>query len=406
MRCTILDEKLLKETIEALNINNIDENIYSADATTDLIIQSQQALENASITFKKIPKKSKGKKGYFLRIYDDNQKPFLDFTKGYYPNNTGIGKIISNDKLLTEKFLSYANINTPDTRFFKPSEYEKAFDYVKNQMGNSVLKPKDLRQSLGAFRDVDINNLDSVWKKNLMIQKQYKVKNPLIIIQKQIDGLELRITVIEGKADTATLRAPGYIIGDGSSTIESLIENKNEQRKKNNFHNKNPFKFNDALNIGLSERNLNLNSVLNKDEYLILYPTVGIGIGRDNIEVSDFIHSNIFKLAEKAVTAIPNIQTAGVDIIIENLDSEEGTILEVNQNPAFQVNYFNMYGRKQDPLAKLFSSIKLDNKILKDSLKIEDLTQDDFDHFINRYRFLFNKQKSLSESIEQLLHKK
>ena len=55
MRCTILDEKLLKKTIEALNINNIDENIYSADATTDLIIQSQQALENASIKFKKVP---------------------------------------------------------------------------------------------------------------------------------------------------------------------------------------------------------------------------------------------------------------------------------------------------------------------------------------------------------------
>ena len=245
--------------------------------------------------------------------------------------------------MLTEKFLSYANVNTPDTRFFKPNEYEKAIDYVKNQRGKCVLKPKDLRQSLGAFRDVDINNLDSVWKKNLIIQKQYKVKNPLIIIQKQIDGLELRITVIEGKADTATLRATGYIIGDGSSTIETLIENKNEQRKKNNFHNKNPFKFNDALNTGLSERNLNLNSVLNKDEYLILYPTVGIGTGRDNIEISDFIHPNIFKLAEKAVTAIPNIQTAGVDIIIENLDSEEGTILEVNQNPAFLITATRSY---------------------------------------------------------------
>src|SRR5699024_4751825 len=168
-----------------------------------------------------------------------------------------------------------------DTRFFKPNEYEKAAAYVKKQSGKCVLKPKDLRQSLGAFRDVDIDNLGTIWKQNLKIQKQYKVKEPLIIIQKQIEGLELRITVIEGTADTATLRAPGYIVGDGTSTIKSLIENKNEQRKKNNFHNKNPFKFNDALNTGLSERNLNLNSVLNKDEYLILYPTVGIGTRRD-----------------------------------------------------------------------------------------------------------------------------
>lgn len=401
-----MNEKLLKETMKKLGVDRKNEIEYPSSKSTDLYISAQESLNNANIAFKKIPKKNtKSKNKYLLRLYDNN-RPFLDFNKGFYPNNTGIGKTISNDKLLTEQFLAYANVNTPDTRFFKPNEYEKAAAYVKKQSGKCVLKPKDLRQSLGAFRDVDIDNLGTIWKQNLKIQKQYKVKEPLIIIQKQIEGLELRITVIEGTADTATLRAPGYIVGDGTSTIKSLIENKNEQRKKNNFHNKNPFKFNDALNTGLSERNLNLNSVLNKDEYLILYPTVGIGTGRDNIEISDFIHPNIFKLAEKAVTAIPNIQTAGVDIIIENLDSEEGTILEVNQNPAFQVNYFNMYGRKQDPLAKLFSSIKLDNKILKDSLKIEDLTQDDFDHFINRYRFLFNKQKSLSESIEQLLHKK
>jgi len=401
-----MNEKLLKETMKKLGVDRKNEIEYPSSKSTDLYISAQESLNNANIAFKKIPKKNtKSKNKYLLRLYNNN-RPFLDFNKGFYPNNTGIGKTISNDKLLTEQFLAYANVNTPDTRFFKPNEYEKAAAYVKKQSGKCVLKPKDLRQSLGAFRDVDIDNLGTIWKQNLKIQKQYKVKEPLIIIQKQIEGLELRITVIEGTADTATLRAPGYIVGDGTSTIKSLIENKNEQRKKNNFHNKNPFKFNDALNTGLSERNLNLNSVLNKDEYLILYPTVGIGTGRDNIEISDFIHPNIFKLAEKAVTAIPNIQTAGVDIIIENLDSEEGTILEVNQNPAFQVNYFNMYGRKQDPLAKLFSSIKLDNKILKDSLKIEDLTQDDFDHFINRYRFLFNKQKSLSESIEQLLHKK
>ena len=111
-------------------------------------------------------------------------------------------------------------------------------------------------------------------EKNLKIQKQYKIKKPLIIIQNQVEGLELRVTVIEGKADTATLRAPGYIVGDGSSTIEQLINIKNENRKKNNFHYKNPYKFNEALKIGLESRNLTIYSILPDDEYLILYPKV------------------------------------------------------------------------------------------------------------------------------------
>src|SRR5699024_1342601 len=231
----------------------------------------------------------------------------------------------------------FRSIKTPDTKFFKPSEYSKAVEYVKSQSSKCVLKPKDLRQSLGAFRDVDINNLESAWNENLKIQKKYKVKNPLIIIQKQVEGLELRVTVIEGKADTATFRAPNYVIGDGKSTNEDLINQKNENRKKNNFHYKNPFRFNEALQIGLKNKNLSLDSILDLDEYLILYPTVGISTGRDNIEISEFSHPNIFKQAEEAVTAVPNVHTAGVDIMINSLDATEGTILEVNQNPAFQV---------------------------------------------------------------------
>src|SRR5699024_145593 len=190
-----MNEKLLKETMKKLGVDRKNEIEYPSSKSTDLYISAQESLNNANIAFKKIPKKNtKSKNKYLLRLYDNN-RPFLDFNKGFYPNNTGIGKTISNDKLLTEQFLAYANVNTPDTRFFKPNEYEKAAAYVKKQSGKCVLKPKDLRQSLGAFRDVDIDNLGTIWKQNLKIQKQYKVKEPLIIIQKQIEGLELRITV-------------------------------------------------------------------------------------------------------------------------------------------------------------------------------------------------------------------
>ncbi|MCK1975510.1 ATP-grasp domain-containing protein [Jeotgalicoccus huakuii] len=401
-----MDELLLKQTMEKLNIKERYENEYSPEDTTDLLIQSQHALKNASIDFKKIPKKSVYKKSYFLRLFNDNQKPFLDFSKGFYPNNTGIGKIISNDKLLTEQFLSYAGVKTPITKFFKPSEYAKAVKYVSSQEVKCVLKPKDLRQSLGAFRDVDVTNLESTWKKNLKIQKQYNVKKPLIIIQNQVEGLELRVTVIEGKADTATLRAPGYIVGDGNSTIEYLINEKNEKRKKNNFHYKNPYKFNEALEIGLKSRNLTLDSILADDEYLILYPKVGIATGRDNIEISEFINPNIFKQAEDAVTAIPNVHTAGVDVMISNLDATEGTVLEVNQNPAFQVNYFNMYGSKQDPLATLFSNLKLEDKILNEEVALDDFSKDELNAIIERYKFLYRKQSVLSDSIKQMISQK
>ena len=48
-----MDELLLKQTMKKLNIKERYENEYPPEATTDLLIQSQQALKNASIEFKK-----------------------------------------------------------------------------------------------------------------------------------------------------------------------------------------------------------------------------------------------------------------------------------------------------------------------------------------------------------------
>lgn len=92
--------------------------------------------------------------------------------------------------------------------------------------------------------------------------------------------------------------------------------------------------------------------------------------------------------------------------MISNLDATEGTVLEVNQNPAFQVNYFNMYGRKKDPLATLFSNLKLEDKILNGKVELNDFSKEELNTILERYKFLYNKQNVLSENIKQMFNSK
>src|SRR5699024_7542884 len=308
-----MDEKLLKETIERLEIDK--ENTYTDNSSVDLFDFAVNSLQRGNITYKKVPKKNKrGKNPYLLRIFDENNEPFIDFNKGFYPNNMKVGKLIANDKFLTERFLKYSGVKTPETKLLKEHEFHKAEALSLNEKGNFVIKPKDLSHALGAFRNVDRSNYKECWKETIRVQRRYKVKTPIVIVQKQVEGIELRVTVTEGVVDTVSMRAPGFIVGDGKSTIVDLINEKNERRKKNLYHYKNPLKIDDNMVKDLKLSDKNLDTVLNKNEYLILYPRTNISTGRENYEITKHVHPNILEQALNAVIAIPGVHTAGVDI--------------------------------------------------------------------------------------------
>src|SRR5699024_10641130 len=200
------------------------------------------------------------------------------------------------------------------------------------------------------------------------IQGKYNIDKPQVILQEMIPGFEIRIIVTEGKALSATLRTPAYVIGDSESTIEELIADKNKKKNENGFLFNKKIKINDNLIKYLKEKNLSLKSVLGHEQLCVLNPVTNLVNGGENIVVTDFINENIMKLAENAVASIPGIQTAGVDVIINSFDDAEGNILEINKAPAFQLNYYPYIGEPQAPLKYIFRSLVMENRILDDRL--------------------------------------
>lgn len=391
-----MDENILKTFFNKINDDEINE--YSPDIKVNLIHVAVDELKKLDIAHIKDKKSTN-----VLHLFSDSAKP-LRYVKGFYPNNSRLGKLICQDKYLTQKFLDYSGVKTPIGKMFKPNELTEAKNFIANSNSqNFVLKPVSMSMSLGTYLNVNSNNIKQSWDGSFEVQKQYDVTSPKVLIQEQIKGLELRIIVVEGKIGSAVIRCPGNIKGDGEHTIEELIHAKNKERAKHNYLNLNLLKINENLMENLKHKNLTLETILPKNEYYILYSQSGIATGREVYEVSKYLDNNIYQQVIDAVTAIPGAHTAGVDIFIENLDAKEGTIIEINLNPAFQLHYYPMTGEPSAPLYDIFKYTKLDRQILNDELDFESLTEDDFKLVTERYKYLFRKQKSLSQSFKMFL---
>lgn len=157
------------------------------------------------------------------------------------------------------------------------------------------------------------------------------------------------------------------------------------------------------MNDNLKFTNKSLDHVLSKDELCILYPHSSVAEGRENYEITNHISPGILQQAKDAVLAIPGVSTAGVDIIVDDISADSGTVIEVNQRPNFQMNYFPMYGQPQTPLKQLFYITRLERRIKDDRLELSALSKEDFNILNERFKFVQEKMKITDLSIKNLM---
>ena len=397
-----MNELLLREIL-----NKFDEeqpNIYEEKNRTNVSKLVELELKKLNIPYKKLKRKFKKGQYFFEVQMPGNIKP-LKLIKNTYPNNTKMGWKISNDKLLTEKFLKLANIKTPNTAVFSEEEFSIAEEYVSKFKGRFIIKPLDLSQSLGVYLDVPIDRFTEYWESCISIQKEYNKALPKVIVQEYVEGMELRIVVNEGQVGTATIKVPAFVIGDGQHNIKQLINKRNNQLQENPYLLTKKITQDEELDYNLAIKDRTVNTVLSKGEICILFPESSIGRGRTFFEVTEFIHPNIMKQAEHAAKAIPGLQTTGIDIIIRDFNAEEGTIIEVNKSPAYQLNYYPEFGNPSEPLNYVVQSLVTENKILDKKTTVNDLTSEEVGVLIHRYRFIHDKLSVLDQMLDTYMER-
>uniref|UniRef100_UPI00404986F7 cyanophycin synthetase n=1 Tax=Gelidibacter sp. TaxID=2018083 RepID=UPI00404986F7 len=250
---------------------------------------------------------------------------------------SSIGVEIACDKEDTKFLLEQAEVQTPRGDIIRrESSLEDACKYVGYPL---VIKPVDGNHGRGIT--VDIRNYDDA----VIAFRNAKEssRSGAIIVEKFITGQDYRLLVINNVLVAAALRSPAHVIGDGKSTIQELIDEVNKDPRRGFGHENvlTQITVND-LTLGIIKASgYTLDSVLKKDERLILKDTANLSTGGTAEDVTDIVHpANVF-MAER-ISKIIDLDICGIDVmttdISKPLEETGGAVLEVNAGPGFRMH--------------------------------------------------------------------
>ncbi len=157
------------------------------------------------------------------------------------------------------------------------------------------------------------------------------------------------------------------IVGTGCLTIQQLIDKENSNPKRGVHHENvlTQIKIDDETLAILAEKNWQLDSILPKNEILYLKGTANLSAGATASDVTDKVHPDNVRLAERVARLI-NLDICGIDIIAEDvskpINAKNGAVIEVNAGPGFRMHLHPTQGTPRNVAASVLDMLYPTNK--------------------------------------------
>lgn len=256
-----------------------------------------------------------------------------------------IGADIAGDKQLTRKILKEASIPVPPGKVVYSEE--EIINCFKEFAKPVVVKPCQGNQGKG----VSLNLKTEV--EVLTAYRLAEMYDRKIIIEEFIQGNNYRILIIGNKMIAAAKRIPPFVIGDGKSTIEELVENENLNTLRGEGHENYLSKISlDSIAImDLTRQGLNLDTILDQGRKVFLRGSANLSTGGTAEDVTNKVHPDNAQLAVYTARVL-GLDIAGVDLVMENISKtyleQEGKVIEVNAAPGLRMHLRPSKGNRID----------------------------------------------------------
>jgi len=174
-----------------------------------------------------------------------------------------------------------------------------------------------------------------------------------IVVESYIEGFDHRLLVVNGELVAAAKRVPGHVVGDGTHTIEELVEIVNHDPRRGVGHEKvlTRLEFDHQAERLLAKLGYDRSTVPAKDEIVYLRSTANLSTGGTAIDVTDTIHPDNREMAIRAIKAI-GLDIGGVDFLTRDISvsyrEAGGGICEVNAGPGFRMHVAPSEGTPRD----------------------------------------------------------
>jgi cyanophycin synthetase len=246
----------------------------------------------------------------------------------------GMGIKISRDKESTRRLLEREFIPVPKgVLVYEEKEVE---EYISDLEFPLVVKPVEGSAGRGITRP--ILNLREAFS---AFHVASSISVP-VVIEEFVEGNDYRFMMVNYKFVAAAKRSVASITGNGTSTIEELIIQANEEPTRKKGESLSQIEVDEETEELLSSKKLKLSSVLEKGELLELKYTPNISTGGSSEDVTDLVHPYTIFVAERAARII-GLDICGIDIIAHDISKPltggNGYIIEINSGPGLRMHH-------------------------------------------------------------------
>ncbi len=274
--------------------------------------------------------------GKLFSLASDDKTHFFYRSRGDKVSNEAVD--IGTDKEQTKQYLGQAGVPVPEGfGFTGDDDAEAVAERVFEKSGPFVLKPTF--GSLGKGVATNIQSPEAFLENLAYIKKTFDYTD--FLVEQHVEGEEMRVYVVGDEAIAATKRIPANVTGDGRTSIEQLINDKNELRKQNPHTATRLIKIDDRLEDYLAKQGYHLEDIIDAEQIVYLKGESNMSSGGDSVDITDDISPEVQRVAVEAVKAIPGLLHAGVDMIV---DGDQAVVIEVNSTAGTALHTFPIHG--------------------------------------------------------------
>ncbi|OON96723.1 MAG: bifunctional glutamate--cysteine ligase/glutathione synthetase [Epulopiscium sp. Nele67-Bin005] len=257
--------------------------------------------------------------------------------------------LIMENKVVTKQVLEENNIPVPKGIEFSNIENANLEEFLAKAC---VVKPKSTNFGIG----ISIFTTPPTYQDLITAIELAFEHDNTVIIEEFINGKEYRFLVIGDEVVGILNRQPANVIGDGKSTIEQLVYEKNKDSLRGKGY-KTPLEkimLDEHVDLFLKQSNLTTKYIPSENETVYLRENSNISTGGDSIDYTDKIGDEFKMIAVKAALAV-GAKICGVDMIIEDYKNPDRGfgIIELNFNPAIHIHSFPYKGEERQIAKKI-----------------------------------------------------
>ncbi len=323
---------------------------------TDLDLSSQLLTEQALA--RGIQVSVVDKKANILRLTQQERAQLVVSGSGTDLNPQALTTVLTH-KVAAKQIMAEHGAQVPASQtYHSANQLIDDYDRFVSE-GGIVLKATDQDHKVVAFRIMPKRELFEQVVRQLFEQTQTVMAEELVVAS------SYRFLVIGGRVKAIVERIPANIVGDGRSTVQTLLDRKNARPLRGTA-----FTYpQSAVKLGTVERyrldsyHLDLDSVVGRGTQILLREDATFGNGSDVLDATTDMHASYVQAVEKLVADL-HLNVAGVDVMIPNLYAEltpehpeMAVYLGIHAAPFLYPHLFPMFGNRQPVAGQLLDEL-------------------------------------------------